>query len=63
VVVESQGEELTFLLVGPAEADPRSGRISNASPVGGTLIGARVGDQVTVTIPAGSVTYRVVEVR
>lgn len=63
VVVESQDEELTFLLVGPAEADPRTGRISNASPVGGKLIGARVGDQVTVTIPAGSVTYRVIEVR
>lgn len=63
VVVESQGEELTFLLVGPAEADPKTGRISNASPVGGRLIGSRVGDEVTVTIPAGSVTYRVLEVR
>ncbi len=63
VVVELQGEELTFLLVGPAEADPSSGRISNASPVGGKLIGARIGDSVTVPIPAGSVTYRVVDIR
>ena len=63
VLVESQGEELTFLLVGPAEADPASGRISNASPVGGTLLGAKAGDLVTVRIPAGSVTYRVLDVR
>jgi transcription elongation factor GreA len=63
VVVETAGKEATYLLVGPAEADPGSGRISHVSPVGRALIGSRAGDEVVVQLPSGSVGYRVVEVR
>jgi transcription elongation factor GreA len=63
VVVETAGKEATYLLVGPAEADPGSGRISHVSPVGRALIGARPGDEVVVQLPSGSVGYRVLEVR
>ncbi len=63
VVVDIDGDKETYLLVGPAEADPVAGRISNLSPVGRALIGSRVGDEVTVQLPARSVTYRVLEVR
>jgi transcription elongation factor GreA len=63
VVVESGGDEATYLLVGPTEADPAAGRISNVSPVGRALIGARAGDEVSVSLPVGTVRYRVREVR
>jgi transcription elongation factor GreA len=63
VVVESDGDEQTYVLVNTAEADPRSGRISDASPVGRAIIGARAGDTVTVSSPAGSSEYIVREVR
>ena len=63
VVVDVDGDKDTYLLVGPAEADPVAGRISNLSPVGRALIGSRAGDEVTVQLPARSVTYRVLEVR
>lgn len=63
VVVESGGDEATYLLVGPTEADPAGGRISNVSPVGRALIGARAGDEVTVALPSGSVRYSVREIR
>ena len=57
------GEEEEFTIVGGPEADPDSGRISNDSPVGSALLGARVGDIVTVTTPAGPWKIRVEEIR
>lgn len=48
-----------FTIVGAAEANPTSGRISNESPVGRALLGKRVGDAVQVMAPAGLVNFRV----
>ena len=58
----SDGEEDEFTIVGSAEADPLSGRISNESPVGGKLLGAKVGDVVEVEIPDGMIKYEVVSI-
>jgi transcription elongation factor GreA len=63
VVVDSDGEQQAFVLVGSTEADPASGRISYASPVGQALLGRRAGDEVAVRLPRGEVRYVVVEVR
>jgi transcription elongation factor GreA len=62
VVVESDGERQTYAIVGSTEAKPAAGRLSNASPVGRALMGARAGDEVIVELPVGTVTYRVIEV-
>jgi transcription elongation factor GreA len=56
------GEVTVYEIVGSAEADPAAGRISNASPVGRALIGARVGETVTVRTPRGDVRYRIATV-
>jgi transcription elongation factor GreA len=56
----SNPEEYT--IVGPAEANPREGRISNESPLGRALMNHRVGDLVTVDAPDGSFTVRVLKV-
>ncbi len=63
VDVESDGERDTYVIVGSTEANPAAGRLSNNSPVGRALLGAHVGDEVSVDLPSGSVTYRVLEVR
>jgi len=42
-VVDTEGAEETYYLVGSHEADPRHGQISNESPIGRALIGKRVG--------------------
>jgi transcription elongation factor GreA len=42
-----------YELVGPAEANPRAGRISITSPVGQALLGHRVGDEVEAPTPSG----------
>ena len=48
----------TFSIVGTAEADFKSGRISNESPIGRALIGKRVGEIGVVEAPAGNYNVR-----
>ncbi len=62
VLVEVDGEESEFTVVGPAESDPRNGRISSASPVGRALMGRSAGDDAAVETPRGSVRYRVLSI-
>lgn len=62
IVEEGRDEPETFLLVGPAEADPQDGRISNASPLGRALLGRQVGDVVVVQAPEGEITFRILAV-
>jgi transcription elongation factor GreA len=53
----------TYQLVGSAEADPIHDRISNESPVGQAVMGAKKGDTVWVTTPRGSkIEYEVVSI-
>ena len=50
------------MIVGSAEAAPAQGRISNESPVGRALLGRKKGDTVTVTVPAGDASYKIVSI-
>ena len=50
-------------IVGSAEADPFEGKISNESPVGKALLGARVGETVEVQVPDGVSKFKVLEIR
>ena len=47
------GEEASYLLVSPAEADPRRGRISEESPIGRALVGRKKNEEVTAETPSG----------
>jgi transcription elongation factor GreA len=62
-VVEDGGEPETYHIVGSAEADPRRGRISNESPLGRALLGKRVGESITITAPAGLLTFQIIAIR
>jgi transcription elongation factor GreA len=62
VVEEGFDEEERYHLVGPAEADPAEGRISNESPLGKKLLGCKVGDTVNVNAPNGVIEFRVVKI-
>ena len=55
-------EELSYKIVGSTEANSIKGKISNESPVGRALMGAVVGDTVTVHTPAGESVFRVLEI-
>ncbi|MCL5735359.1 MAG: transcription elongation factor GreA, partial [Actinobacteria bacterium] len=56
------GEIRIYTLVGSAEADPARARLSNESPVGQAIIGKKVGDTVTVPVPAGSLSYEILAI-
>ena len=55
-------EELTYKIVGSTEADPAQMKISNESPVGSALLGAKVGDKVTAVTPMGTLEFEVREI-
>lgn len=51
VVVEVDGEDDEFILVGTLEANPIEGKISNESPVGKALFGKKIGSIVQLNLP------------
>lgn len=55
----AKGAEQTFSIVGPTEANAADGKISSVSPVGKALLGGRVGDEVEVSVPAGSLKFKI----
>ena len=48
IVLEVEGQKTEFTIVGSIEANPTLGRISHRSPVGNSLLGSKVGDEVMV---------------
>ncbi len=52
-------EDLEYKIVGSSEANSLKGKISNESPVGRALIGAKKGQTVTVETQAGTIKYKV----
>jgi transcription elongation factor GreA len=53
----------TYTIVGSAEADPFEGKISNDSPMGKSLIGKGIGQEVSVQTPGGEIKVKIVEVK
>lgn len=51
-----------YSVVGPVEANPLEGRISNESPIGEKLMGKRIGEEVEILTPKGSIKYEVIEI-
>jgi transcription elongation factor GreA len=62
VIVDYDGIEETFTVVGAAEAKPALNRVSIESPIGKALVGRRVGDTSTVITPRGSAKLIVKEI-
>lgn len=62
LIDEDTEEEKTYQIVGEAEADVRSGRVSITSPIARALIGKTSGDTVEVTTPGGAKSYEILQV-
>lgn len=63
VVVEVDTEKEEFMIVGTIEADPSKKKISSESPVGASLMGAQVGDEVEVATPLVRAKYKILEIK
>ena len=61
-VKADDGKAQEYTIVGPAEADPRQGKISNESPVGRALMGKKLNDEVQVNVPRGLVTMKITRI-
>ncbi|GAY72870.1 transcription elongation factor GreA [Lentilactobacillus kosonis] len=55
-------EPETYQIVGAAEADPMSGKISNESPIAKGLIGHKLDEVVTIEIPAGDMQVKITKI-
>lgn len=64
VKVENQntGTVVEYSIVGADEADPYARKISTESPIGAGLLGATVGQTVSVDVPAGTANFKVLEI-
>ena len=55
-------DEMEFKIVGATEANSLKGKISNESPLGKALLGAKKGDVVSVEAPAGMIEYTILDI-
>jgi len=62
VKVDGPDGAQSFTIVGSTEAKPTEGRISNESPVGRALLGKKKGENITVSVPAGDIAYKIVSI-
>lgn len=62
IIREGDNEPEEYIIVGPAEANPRNGRVSNESPLGRALMDHRAGDQIKVDAPGGSFIVQLLKV-
>jgi transcription elongation factor GreA len=61
-VAEEGFDPETYYLVGSTEADPLNGKISNESPIGKALLGAKIGDSVRAKTPNGEIVFKVLKI-
>lgn len=62
VELKNGNKSVVYTIVGPVEADPLDGKISNESPIGDAVFGKKVGDSATITTPKGTVTYKITSI-
>ncbi|HAX69478.1 MAG TPA: transcription elongation factor GreA [Anaerolineales bacterium] len=63
VTIQEEGfDPETYHLVGPAEADPRNGKISHESPIGRALMDKRVGEIAETEAPGGKIKFKIIKI-
>ncbi len=63
IIIESNGKSKEFTIVGPQEANPLEGRISNESPLGEAFLGHKANDEIEVKTPAGTQRYKIISIK
>jgi transcription elongation factor GreA len=63
VVVEIQSKTVEFHIVGSNEVDSALNKISHESPIGSALMGKKEGEYIEITVPAGKIVYKIIEIK
>ena len=61
-LAENQDAPEIFTIVGRAECDPDTGRISNESPIGSALMGGKIGESVTAHTPEKEIVLKIIAI-
>lgn len=56
-------EEEEYTIVGSTEVDLSQNKISNESPIGSALLGAKKGEEIEIKVPAGIVKYKIIAIK
>ena len=59
IELKTNGKKVAYMLVGPVEADPLNGKISDESPIGKALRGKKAGESVEIDTPKGKSKYTI----
>ncbi|WP_273568304.1 transcription elongation factor GreA [Maribacter halichondriae] len=59
---QNNGMEMKYTLVAESEADLKTGKISVSSPIGKGLLGKKVGDVAEITVPNGTLKFKILEI-
>lgn len=62
VELTSGAKTVSYILVGPVEANPVEGKVSNESPIGEALMGKMVGDSAMITTQKGKIVYQIIAI-
>ena len=62
VELKTGRKTVTYTIVGPVEANPLEGKVSNESPIGMALYGKKTGEKVTIVTPKGDIAYTIASV-
>lgn len=62
IIEDGEEDEEVYQIVGATEANPAKGKISNESPIGNALIGAKLNQTVTVKTPGGKIDFSIVNI-
>jgi len=62
VELKTDSKQVFYTVVGPVEADPLEGKISDQSPIGEALMGKKLGDEVVVSTPKGNIVYQIASI-
>lgn len=63
ITVELNGIKSDLNIVGEFEADPMEKKLSSTSPIGKALLGRKIGELVTVEVPDGKITYKILAIK
>lgn len=63
VILENEGRQKSYQILGSAETDPAKGIISQSSPLGSSLLGKRVGDEIEMRLKDKVVAWKIVDIR
>ena len=63
IVEIPHGEEETYTIVGTSDADPIENKVSTESPIGKSLLGSKINDEVYIETPSGKIGVKILDIR